>query len=85
MPDICLVGAGKDVIEDFLLPAVPQVTAALTEPLLTAADVADLLAVPRSSVYEYARRLHHPLPSLHIGRHRRFLRSEVEAWLVDQR
>ena len=75
VPDVLLVGAGHDVIGDFAVPTVPHVTAALTEPLLTAADVADLLAVPRSSVSEYARRLHHPLPSVHIGRHRRFLRQ----------
>ena len=53
----------------------------LDEPLLTADQVAVLLAVPRSSVYEYARRLQRPLPSIRIGRHRRFLRSDVLAWV----
>jgi excisionase family DNA binding protein len=57
----------------------------LAEPLLRADQVADLLAVPRSSVYEYARRLHDPLPSLLVGRHRRFYRSEIAAWLTEQR
>ena len=57
----------------------------LAEPLLTAGDIAALLAVPRSSVYEYARRLHDPLPSIAIGRHRRFYRSDVERWLSEQR
>lgn len=57
----------------------------LSEPLLTAAQVADLLAVPRSSVYEYARREHNALPSIGIGRHRRFYRSDVEAWLSAMR
>lgn len=56
----------------------------LDEPLLTAAEVARLLAVPRSSVYEYARRPGDPLPCLQIGRHRRFYRSAVEAWLQRQ-
>lgn len=56
----------------------------LDEPLLTARDVAALLAVPRSSVYEYARRMHDPLPSVLIGRHRRFVRSGLEAWLGRQ-
>jgi excisionase family DNA binding protein len=56
----------------------------LDEPLLTAKDVAQLLAVPASSVYEYARRLHDPLPSVQIGRHRRFYRRGVEAWLSRQ-
>jgi excisionase family DNA binding protein len=57
----------------------------LSEPLLTADQVADLLAVPRSSIYEYARRRHRPLPSIAVGRHRRFYRSDVEAWLAGQR
>ncbi|HEX8205604.1 MAG TPA: helix-turn-helix domain-containing protein [Solirubrobacteraceae bacterium] len=57
----------------------------LDAPLLTADDVAALLAVPRSSVYEYARRLHDPLPSLRIGRHRRFDRGSVERWVAGQR
>ena len=62
----------------------PSAAAALDEPLLTANEVAVLLAVPRSSVYEYARRLHDPLPSVLIGRHRRFFRSGLEAWLARQ-
>ena len=57
----------------------------LDAPLLTASEVASLLAVPGSSVYEYARRLHDPLPSLRIGRHRRFDRRMVECWLAAQR
>ncbi len=57
----------------------------LARPLLTAGQVADLLGIPRSSVYDYARRKLKPLPSLQIGRHRRFFRDEVEAWLADQR
>jgi len=56
----------------------------LDGPLWTADDVAALLAVPRSSVYEYARRLHDPLPSLRIGRHVRFDRAAVERWLPGQ-
>lgn len=57
---------------------------ALDRPLLTAEEVAALLAVPRSSVYEYARRRTDPLPSLLIGRHRRFDRRTVERWLGEQ-
>jgi excisionase family DNA binding protein len=64
---------------------IPVVGPALEEPLLTADDVARVLRVPRSSVYDYARRLHRPLPSMRIGRHLRFYRSEIEAWLVEQR
>jgi len=66
-------------------PASVHVSVALDEPLLTADDVARLLRVPRSSVYEYARRRHRALPSVPIGRHRRFYRSDVEAWLSEQR
>ena len=57
---------------------------ALDAPLLTADEVAALLAVPRSSVYEYARRRVDPLPSLLIGRHRRFDRQAIERWLGGQ-
>lgn len=58
---------------------------ALAEPLLTADEVAQLLAVPRSTVYEYARRRHGGLPSISVGRHRRFYRSDVERWLTQLR
>lgn len=64
------------------LPARPL---SLSEPLLNATDVSLLLGVPRSSVYDYARRPQDPLPSVHIGRHRRFYRSELERWLGQQR
>jgi excisionase family DNA binding protein len=53
----------------------------LAEPLLTADEVAALLRIPRTSVYEYARRQHNPLPSITVGRHRRFHRGDVERWL----
>jgi excisionase family DNA binding protein len=70
---------------DEQLELFPMVDVNLSEPLLTAGEVADLLSVPRSSVYEYARRQHRPLPSIGIGRHRRFYRSDLEAWLTQQR
>ena len=63
----------------------PTVGVHLDEPLMTADQVAALLAVPRSSVYEYARRRHGRLPSIVVGRHRRFYRSDLEAWLTDVR
>jgi excisionase family DNA binding protein len=59
-----------------------HLSVALDTPLLTAEQVAQLLAVPRSSVYEYARRQHDPLPSIAVGRHRRFHRTEIERWLA---
>ncbi len=57
----------------------------LHERLLTADDVAVWLAVPRSSVYEYARREHDPLPAVRIGRHLRFERDDVADWIAGQR
>jgi excisionase family DNA binding protein len=60
-------------------------TPALSEPLLTATDVSLLLGIPRSSVHDYAKRPADPLPSVQIGRHRRFYRSELERWLARQR
>lgn len=44
--------------------------------LLTAEEVAELLHFPSSTVSDYARR--GVLPSIKLGRHRRFLRSDVE-------
>jgi excisionase family DNA binding protein len=61
------------------------VAVVLDEPLMTATDIARLLRVPRSSVYEYARRRSDPLPSVGIGRHRRFYRTDVEVWVARQR
>ena len=44
--------------------------------LLTPGQVAALLQLPQSTVEDYARR--GLLPSLKLGRHRRFVRSHVE-------
>jgi excisionase family DNA binding protein len=54
----------------------------LTE-LLTAAQMAELLQMKRSTVEDYARR--GLLPSIKLGRHRRFVRSDVEAALAELR
>ena len=56
---------------------------ALSEPLLDAIDAATLLSVKPSWVYEAVRSGR--LPHLKVGRHIRFLRSDLEAWVVDQR
>ena len=55
----------------------------LDEPLLRPADAARLLAVRTSWVYDAAR--DGRLPCLHIGRHLRFLRSDLERWVAEQR
>jgi excisionase family DNA binding protein len=73
------------MIDHLTLRQDPDGALRLREPLMTADDVAILLAVPRSSVYEYARRTHTPLPSILVGRHRRFHRGDVEAWLSSMR
>ena len=50
--------------------------------ILTPEEVAELLRVPKSWVYEKTRdRQRNPLPVFRIGRYLRFDRSEVIAWL----
>jgi len=48
--------------------------------LLTSAQVVELLQMKRSTIEDYARR--GLLPSLKLGRHRRFVRDDVEAALA---
>jgi excisionase family DNA binding protein len=49
---------------------------------MTAAEVAELLGVPRSTVEDWARR--GIVPSKKVGRRRLFLRSRVEDLLLDE-
>jgi excisionase family DNA binding protein len=49
--------------------------------VLRAPDVARLLHVPLSTVHEWARK--GLLPSRKRGKHRLFIRGEVEQWLLD--
>jgi excisionase family DNA binding protein len=49
--------------------------------ILTAQQIASLLQMPVSTVEDYARR--RVLPSIKLGRRRRFIRSEVEAAIAD--
>ncbi len=49
--------------------------------LLTAAQVGELLGLRQGTVEDYARR--HVFPSFKIGKHRRFVRAQVEARLVE--
>jgi excisionase family DNA binding protein len=48
--------------------------------LLTAAEVAELLGVPATWVYEQARRGR--IPTVALGRYRRFRREAIEAWVT---
>jgi excisionase family DNA binding protein len=49
--------------------------------LLTAKQVAELLAVPESWVREATREGR--IPHLTLGRYRRYHQAEIEAWLAD--
>jgi excisionase family DNA binding protein len=55
----------------------------MSERLLTAGEVAELLAVPESWVREATREGR--LPHLRLGRYRRYERAAIEAWLGEQR
>lgn len=55
-------------------------TRSLTEPLLTAAEAADLLGVPRSTLYELVRS--QGLPHVRLGRRcLRFTRTGLGTWV----
>ncbi|HKI85350.1 MAG TPA: helix-turn-helix domain-containing protein [Thermoanaerobaculia bacterium] len=55
----------------------------LAEPLLDANEAARLLHVPRSTLYELVRS--RGLPHIRVGRHLRFTRSDLGAWVADHR
>ncbi len=55
----------------------------LHEPLLTPADAARLLSVKTTWVYEAVR--DRRLPHHKIGRNLRFVRSDLAAWVAEQR
>jgi excisionase family DNA binding protein len=55
----------------------------VTERLLTAAEVAALLAVPTRWVREHTRSGH--LPVVELGRYRRYDRGDVLAWVEQQK
>jgi excisionase family DNA binding protein len=55
----------------------------LREPLLDAKQAGRLLGIPRSSVYDYAKR--GELPHLKIGRHLKFIRGDLERAVVERR
>lgn len=53
----------------------------MSERLLTADEVAELLAVPVSWVRESTRS--GAMPHVELGRYRRYRRDQVEAWLEE--
>lgn len=66
--------------------SVPAVSTTPLGEILTVGETAALLKVPPSSIYEWTRfrgsNRGAPLPHRRVGKYIRFLRSEVEAWLV---
>lgn len=53
----------------------------MRESLLTAEQVANVLGVPRSWVYEQSRAGR--IPTVTLGRYRRYRREAIEAWIAD--
>lgn len=54
----------------------------LSEPLLTPGEAAELLSVRISWIYSAVRE--GKLPCVRLGRHIRFVRSELERWVLAQ-
>ena len=52
----------------------------MTDSLLTASEVAELLGVPVSWVYEQSRRGR--IPTVTLGRYRRYRRDAIERWIA---
>jgi excisionase family DNA binding protein len=50
--------------------------------LLDAEAVAQMLGVPKTWIYEQARR--GLIPCIELGRYRRFRREAIEAWIEEQ-
>lgn len=51
----------------------------MSDRLLTAPEVAEILGVPCSWVYEQSR--NGRIPTVTLGRYRRYRRAAIEAWL----
>ena len=54
------------------------------ERLLTAQEVADILGVPITTLYQWRSRGHGPV-GYRVGRHVRYASADVHAWLERQR
>lgn len=65
------------------IDAPPQRATHLDEPLLDPSAAAELLAVRPSWVYEAVRAGR--LPHVKVGRHLRFVRSDLDRWVERQR
>jgi len=61
----------------------PSGTGAMGERLMTALEVADLLAVPKTRVWSMSRR--GEIPTVRLGsREVRYRRQDIEAWIARQ-
>lgn len=54
--------------------------AVAAEEFLTTAELAELLRVPVDSIYQWRHKGEGP-PAIRVGKHLRFRRSAVDAWL----
>ena len=59
----------------------PLRLAGMSGPLLTAAEVADLLGVPKSWVYEQSRK--GSIPTVTLGRYRRYRAEAISRWIEE--
>jgi len=63
-------------------PLATSVPALPTEPILTAAQVAERLHLPEETIYSLTRRsCPRPIPRLKAGKFLRFRWSDIERWL----
>jgi len=53
------------------------------EEIMTREEVCKLLRISEPTLYRYMK--HHKLPSKKIGNQRRFIRSDVNKWISEQR
>ena len=53
----------------------------MSEPLLTAEQVAEIIGMKPSYVYDLSRR--GKIPTITFGRQRRYRREAIEAWLLE--
>ena len=64
---------------------IPNAVVGQTPKILTVKQVADLLQIPKSSVYEKTRIRRGdtaPLPCRRVGKYLRFFETEILAWLT---
>lgn len=54
----------------------------MSDPLLTAVQVGELLGVPTSWVYEQSR--YGVIPTVTLGRYRRYRREAVQVWIEER-